>query len=786
MAEPLSSLNSTLRGDATQIAPARPDESLYAGRYRLEGLVGRGGMGAVYRAVDVLVGDVVALKILDGVTPQQLEWFRREVRLARKISHPNVARTHDMGEHGGAAYLSMEFVEGGTLQELLRQHPRGLDAARAARIALAVCEALAAAHAAGVVHRDLKPANVLLEAEGRVVLTDFGIARSLDDDGRRTLGLLGTPLYMAPEQVAGRSIDARADLYAVGIVLFEMLTGALPFTGDNAMSAALARLQDPPRDVLSLRPDAPAPLAQLIHHCLALEPEHRPASAAEVAERLRGWLRAAGETLAALPTAHTLAAPSHGQTTTPTSGALAPTLAVLPLRYQGPPDTAYYGDALSDELIDALSRTRGPRVLGSGATARYRDVRDPRAIGVDLGAALLVDATLQATPKQWRVQVRLVEVPSGLQLWSDRFEAAADDPLAAQDILSKRIAEALRVELMTIAHRGGAPQEAIALYLRARRKIAGAHIIGSDGAVELLEECLRLAPNFRPALAAHAIACARARFFVATGAGEPRDWVATTEAAVARAVEAAPDLPETHLARGMLAVQDGHWREAVRAFVLALEFAPFSAQAHEYLAQLQCEAGNIEEGVARARLTAALDPTMLIALNHVARVHALRGDREAWARTLAPLAAQPHFQFIGLVIEARVSGWFGDTERLRDILRRVDSLALGGRARAVVLIARAFLREYTRDELLAGSELLLANSPSPRLYTTTCQISCEACAANDLLDEALGYLERAAASRLIDLDWLDHCPSLAPLRQHPRFLKVRRDITARCETMWIL
>jgi serine/threonine-protein kinase len=149
-------------------------------------------------------------------------------------------------------------------------------------------------------------------------------------------------------------------------------------------------------------------------------------------------------------------------------------------------------------------------------------------------------------------------------------------------------------------------------------------------------------------------------------------------------------------------------------------------------------------------------------------------------------AALPGGPSSGLVIEARVSGWFGDTERLRDILRRVDSLALGGRARAVVLIARAFLREYTRDELLAGSELLLANSPSPRLFTTTCQIACEACAANDLRDEALDFLERAAASRLIDLDWLDHCPPLAPLRQHPRFLKVRREISARCETMWIL
>lgn len=786
MAELPSPLHPTLRGDGAPLGPGSDDRPLYAGRYRLEGLVGRGGMGAVYRAVDVLVGDVVALKILDGaVSPQQVEWFRREVRLARKVSHPNVARTHDMGEHAGVPYLSMEFVEGTTLQDLLRTHPQGIEPARAARIALAVAEALTAAHAAGVVHRDLKPANILLEAEGRVVLTDFGIARSLEDDGRRTYGMLGTPLYMAPEQVAARPVDARADLYAAGVVLYEMLTGALPFTGGTALEAALARLSQPPRDILSVRTDVPAPLAQLVHHCLALEPERRPASAAEIAERLRGWLRAAGETLAGASATHLLAATPREPLPTPASGALAPTLAVLPLRYQGPPATAYLADALSDELIDVLSHSRGARVLGSGVTARYRDVRDPRTIGVDLGAALLVDATLQAAGSRLRVLARLVEVPSGVQLWSERFEESADDLLAAQDILAKRIGEGLRVELMTIAHRGSSPPEAVALYLRARRKVAGGHIVGPDGAVELLEESLRLAPAFRPALALYAVASGRARFIVNATEAD-RDWPAITEAAVARAVEAAPDLAETHFARGVLEVQNGQWREAVQSLVRALEIAPTYANAHEYLGQLQCEAGNIDDGVARARLAAALDPTMLQALGHVARVYALRGDRDACLRTLAPLESQPHFQYLALVVGTRVAGWFGDTGALRELLRRAESIALGPRIDAVRFIALAYLGELTRAQLIAQGEQLLAAGPSPRLYTTTCQITGELLAACGHVVDALDFIERSAASRLIDLDWLDRCTALASLRDEPRFLKIRRQVATRVETMWIV
>jgi serine/threonine-protein kinase len=195
-------------------------------------------MGTVYQARDKLVGDVVALKTLElgkYASPDALERFSREVRLARRITPPHVARMHDLGTHEGHAFLTMEYVEGEELRALLARE-RTLPAARAAHIALAVCEGLAAAHSAGVVHRDLKPANVLVEAGGRVVLTDFGIARAVVGEVMaQTQDVVGTPLYMAPEQVSGEPVDARADLYAVGLLLFEMLTGRVPFLRGHPM-----------------------------------------------------------------------------------------------------------------------------------------------------------------------------------------------------------------------------------------------------------------------------------------------------------------------------------------------------------------------------------------------------------------------------------------------------------------------------------------------------------------------------------------------------------------------
>ena len=251
-------------------------------RYQIVGLVGVGGMGRVYRVHDRLLDEHVALKLLrsDVVdTPGAVERFRQEVKLARRVTHHNVARVFDLGEHAGQAFLTMELIDGRPLSHLVAEHPTGIPLPRLAGIARQLTTALGAAHAVGVIHRDLKPDNILLGPEERVVVTDFGIARALTAPGGSTSATLGTgvgtPAYMAPEQVdASAPADARADIYALGAILYELATGARAWPGDGALAVAAARLMQPPPDP-RLRRGLPDALAELILVCLARRTEQR-------------------------------------------------------------------------------------------------------------------------------------------------------------------------------------------------------------------------------------------------------------------------------------------------------------------------------------------------------------------------------------------------------------------------------------------------------------------------------------------------------------------------------
>ncbi|WP_224244004.1 serine/threonine-protein kinase [Hyalangium gracile] len=277
-------------------AESRREEEagLFAGRYQLRRVLGRGGMGTVYLADDEFQGERVALKVLDASVarnPGARERFAREARLARRITHRNVARVFELGSAQGRAFLTLEYVEGEDLRARLMREG-ALKPEVAARLALAVCAGLGAAHAASVVHRDLKPANVMLERGGRVVLTDFGIARAMEDQGSEGLthshGVVGTPQYMAPEQLTESPVDARTDVYAVGLLLHEMLVGAPAFEA-TTLKEAYARLRQPPPDPRE-HARVPAALAELVMRCLARAPEERPSGATEVARCLEAWL----------------------------------------------------------------------------------------------------------------------------------------------------------------------------------------------------------------------------------------------------------------------------------------------------------------------------------------------------------------------------------------------------------------------------------------------------------------------------------------------------------------
>ncbi|WP_437776149.1 protein kinase domain-containing protein [Sorangium sp. So ce1097] len=425
-----------------------------AGRYEILGLLGTGGMGSVYRVRDVELDEVVALKMLRrdlADSAGMLERFRQEVKLARRVTHRNVARTFDFGDHDGEKFLTMECVDGESLHSVLAR-TGAMPAQQAIGIGCALCDGLGAAHAAGIVHRDLKPENVLLDRSGRVVITDFGIARTSSGPsaGESSGFVLGSPAYMSPEQLTGEpDLDARTDIYALGMILFECLTHRRAWPGSGAIAAAMARLRSPPPDPRSVRPDVPLPVADVVLRCMAMRREDRYASAAEAHRALllaRSRLSIAPQPAQSLvsviasasaatsePTAPqpieqsptrvaaaapeavtapqrrlmspTLAAPAPAPTPSSPTSRTSPssdstpalkTVAVLPFRNVGASDDEYLADGFTEELTDTLSMTAGLKVRPRAAVARVRlDGRDPRDVGRELGVQVVVEGSIR-------------------------------------------------------------------------------------------------------------------------------------------------------------------------------------------------------------------------------------------------------------------------------------------------------------------------------------------------------------------------------------------------------
>jgi TolB-like protein/predicted Ser/Thr protein kinase len=762
---------------ASALVVLRPGE-LFAGRYVVEALLGRGGMGAVYRVRDGKLDEVVALKLLTLETKSAQERFVSEVKLARRVTHPNVARTHDFGEDGLVRFLTMEYVPGTTLERIIEQ--RAPMATRPlVELATQITAGLAAAHAAGVVHRDLKPANVLVGDDGRVIITDFGIARATSQEsGTRTGTMLGTPHYMAPEQVLGRPTDARSDLYAMGVILYEMACGVLPFESDSVLGAALARVQACPVDPRRHHA-VEDPLASLILRCLAREPEGRPASAGELELALRalvGEVDAASE-----PTPTTLIVETAARPYAAISS-WTQSVAVLPFVYRGVAEHGYLGDAMAEELVDVLSHTRGLRVLSLGATRRFADERDPAAVATALEVDAVVDGVVQHMGDRVRLSVRMID-PDGTQRWAERYDGRLEDVFALQESLGRRVAEALRIELVVAAHRHTAPPEALEHYLRARRMQRQLTQVSNLEVAAMLERAVELAPDFGAALAAHAIASVRAWW----GDGETaqgRGAMDRARRSIARAQQQAPELAETHLATAIWEVQSGGFIAAVRALGRALELAPTMAEAHQYLGQIQCEAGRPKEGAEHLELALELDPSLKICWFGLARVAQLQGEESRSLECLAEMWRVMSRPSIGdMIMALRLALYRGDLEDAR----RIHGLLHDAGTPPALRIHRwtgLVFGETSLEEAEAMHDESLARTSNGRFTMLTRQMATELFTIAGAHELALRELTAAADSALIDLVWLQRCPVLEPLRGDARFLRAEQAVQRRVAAIW--
>jgi len=618
-------------------------------------------MSRVFLAEEMALGRKVVVKLLSGDVGAGLsgERFAREIRFAASLQHPNIVPVLASGMAGNVPYYTMPYVKGESLRTRMQQAP-AISQQQAVGILRDVTRALEYAHAEGVVHRDIKPENVLLSGRAAVV-TDFGIAKAISaartepsQQREAESGLtltqagtaLGTPAYMAPEQVAGDVIDHRADIYAWGIVAYELLSGAHPFAGKtNAAQFMAAQLSQTAAPLADRAPGIPASLANAVMRCLAKNADDRPASATQLLEmiddtQLAGRDRTSHRSFVvpAFVFIALLAIGGYAYMTKLRGDSVSATrssIAVLPFAdNRADSAEAYFGEGIADELMTALGKVPGLRVASRTsaiAMGRQRDL-DVREIGRRLGVSTVVEGTVRRAGGRLRVTAQLTNAADGLTLWSETYERENKDVFAVQDEITRAIVVALRPELAGGTSTGRAKlgtgttnPEAYDLYLR------GLYLIERRGpgvaqAARYFEQAIAKDSSFARAYAALATAL---EFFPYFAGVRPDRIEARARAAAEHSLRLNPALAEPRVALAMADMHALRWNEAESGFRSAIAADSTSPVAHTQYGRLLVSLGRVPDALREFRIARALDPLAGVASMWLSHTLSLSGDHEA-------------------------------------------------------------------------------------------------------------------------------------------------------------
>jgi TolB-like protein/tRNA A-37 threonylcarbamoyl transferase component Bud32/Tfp pilus assembly protein PilF len=608
------------------------------GPYEILAAIGAGGMGEVYRARDSRLGRHVAIKTALGGFGER---FEQEARTIAALNHPNICTIHDVGEQEGIRYIAMELLEGGTLQERIGGHP--LAPADAVEIALLAAAGLEAAHAKGIVHRDIKPANIFLTSDGQVKIMDFGLAKftcesppanSQDETvalGGAALtmagGTVGTVAYMSPEQARGEPLDARSDIFSFGAVLFEMLTGVRAFRGKTLATQFDAILHQPLPPVGTLAPSVSAELERVVAKATEKDRGLRYQTVSEMrqdlkqiqphsatTERRKPPLKRTARWLWPLTAALALAGIAGGVFWKTHSGA-APirSIAVLPLETISAGSEDYFTDGMTAELIDAMMRIHGWRIISRTSAMQYKNVhkRLP-TIARELGVDAVVEGTVQRFGDRVRISARLIRVGAIEEnLWQQSFDRDVRDVLDLQADVARSIADEIKVSLTPqergqLAQRHPVDPAVLDLYLRGRASMDAGTEEGIRKAIDLFEQALAHDRSYAPAEAALALAYGA----LTPDFEKPKDVMPKSREHAQRAIDLSGDTlaeADTAMAAVMLRF-DWDWTGAERELKHALELNPNSADAHDWYGGYFMTLSMHDQAIAEAGLAHQLDP----------------------------------------------------------------------------------------------------------------------------------------------------------------------------------
>jgi serine/threonine protein kinase/tetratricopeptide (TPR) repeat protein len=633
--------------DPTVITPG----SDFGPRYRVESLLGQGGMGRVYKAYDKELDRTVAIKVVrDGAIGQSdaLKRFKQELVLASKISHKNILRIHDMGDVGGMRFISMAYVDGKDLQHIIRDNPK-MPLDRILNFAKQIADALAAAHAEGVVHRDLKPQNLLVDKNDQIYVCDFGLAKSFEEGAigmTRTGAFLGTPRYMSPEQVEGKPADNRADLYAFGLILYEMVVGDVPFTGESTLKVMYQRIQEKPKSPKLIKPDLPNWLVRIIMRCLERDANDRYQNAYEILADIQGsssgvsnsragfsriggdsqsvviqlpqfankkWVWITSGVVALLlilfaipPVRHLIPGFKGGITEGVNSLSGIPPIesgkfvAVLPFRVLGDQDAlGYVAEGLNEALTAKLFQIKDLKLASDADMSRISPKDKPEKIARMLGSNLLVTGEIQGTPERMAIIVTLQNVAEGKRVWTKQFEGVPNDLLTMEDQISSQLVTALDVKASSeeLALSSAHPTENVAaydLYLRGRNALRGQQDVkNEEAAAEFFQQAIAKDPTF--ALAYSGLADASLAIY---SVKKDPLWSDRALSAAQQAQRLNDNAAEVHFSLGKVYQATGKTSEAVAELQRALKIEPNSDQGYLTLGGVYLNSGRGDEAIA--------------------------------------------------------------------------------------------------------------------------------------------------------------------------------------------
>jgi serine/threonine protein kinase/tetratricopeptide (TPR) repeat protein len=713
------------------------------GRYRVTGLLGEGGMGVVHAAVDERLGRAVAIKTLHAAAadPVARERLQREARAAARVNHPNICQLYELGDEEGELFLAMELLQG---EPLATRLTRGaLPAIEAIGVALGILAGLDALHREGIVHRDLKPSNIFLTPHG-VKLLDFGVAStaaSVDATLARLTSpgtIIGTPLYAAPEQLREHAVDARTDVYAAGVVLYEMLAGAPPFSGRTLGSTVHAIVNDSPAPLAGI---ASAAIDRTVRTALAKRPDDRYPSADAMARDLRMALAVTDD-------------PASG------SGRSLTRLIVLPLRVLRPdPDTDFLAFSLADAITSGLSGLQSLVVRSSAAALRFANVHaDLKSVAADAEVDAVLTGTLLRGGPELRVATQLVEVPSGTVLWSHTAQVSVGDVFSVQDELTSRILDSLAIPLTAREERMlkkdvPATPRAYDLYLRANE-------LSRDTrqwrvALDVYKQCVSDDPRYAPGWAGlgriHRLLGKYVEDATATHFSQAED-------ALKRALDLNPDLSMAENTYAALEVDLGRSETAMVRLVRRARERPSDPELFAGLLHAARYCGLLRASVAAAERARLLDPSIRTSL---VQTYFMRGE---YARMLE-LDIEPYMR--GLALSA-----LGSVDEAIATLESVDR-SVSSRLVTYALALLHYLRGDRQASTALIRQLRTMHDPEGRFYVA------RQMAQLGETEDALDVLGGAVRDGFFCIPAIAGDPAFDSIRGLPQFANILREAEAR-------